>query len=147
MGMACGDKARRDSPEFPIIFHCHSHLLSLTFTHFLPLLRTVGREQHHYSEIRDTQEFKAQGLYKANPYAALVRSSAKHGRNAARTGTSTFFLTSGVECSLARFYLATTITALSVKTTKLTLIKNSGCTSPWFLISSTAITAVGGGRG
>lgn len=77
--MACGDKPRRDLPELSIIFHCHSHLLSLTFTHFLPLLRAEGRGQDHYSEVRDTQEFKAQGLYKANPHAAVVRSSAKHG--------------------------------------------------------------------
>lgn len=59
VSMACGDKPRRDSPELSIIFHCHSHLLSLTFTHFLPLLRAVGREQDHCSEVRDTQAFKA----------------------------------------------------------------------------------------
>lgn len=143
--MACGDKPRRDSPELSIIFYCHSHLLSLTFTHFLPLLRAVGRDQDHYSEVRDTQEFEAQELYKASPYAALVKSPAKHGGSVARLGTS--YLTGGVESSLARFYLASTITTLAIKITKFTLVKGFGCTSPWFLILSPAITAVGGGRG
>lgn len=94
--MACSDKPRRDSPEFSIIFHSHSHLLSLTFTHFLPLLRAVGREQDHYSAIRDTQELEAQGLYKASPHAALGRLSAKHEGSAAQLGTSASFLTSGI---------------------------------------------------
>lgn len=144
--MACGDKPRRDSPELSIIFHCHSHLLSLTFTHFLPLLRAVGREQDHCSEVRDTQAFKAHKDC-IQPALILLWSCARHGGSAAQLGTSTSFLTSGVEPSLARFYLASTITALSIRITKLTLDKGSGCSSPWSLISSTAITAVSGGRG
>lgn len=145
--MACRDKPTRDSPELSIIFHCHSHLLPLTFTHFLPLLRAVGRDQDHYSEVRDTQEFEAQGLYKASPHAALVRSSPKHRGSAPWLGLSTSFLISGVESSMAGFYLASTITALSIKITNLTVAKGSGCISPWLLISSPAITAAGGDRG
>lgn len=163
VGVAHGNKPRRDSPELSVVFHCHPHLLSLAFTHLLPLLRSVGRVQDHYCKGKGTHKNSRGYLalagsvkgtrpgqssrHATSPHTALLMSSSsKHEGSTARLRASTSFVTREAESKiLARLCLASTITTLSVKITKQTLAK--GYTSPWFFIPSTDTTAVSGGSG